>query len=578
MKRNSRFGRYRTIAVVGYGATVVAGSVLLGTTSYADDTSSSSGDTSLSSEVRAIDGSNNNRAHPEYGAPNTALLREASGTHYADGISKMPRTDGPSPRLISSVIFSQTGSIPNHLGISDYIWTFGQFLDHDFDLTEGAAFDGLTDAFINIPTGDAFFDPTGVGGKQMPFHRGMFDPNTGTTTPRLQINELTSYIDASNVYGSTPDRTAALRAGIGGKMKVAHTSVGDLAPFNDGTVGNAGTPERPDLSTSLFIAGDIRINEQPTLATMHILFIREHNFQAAQIAAAHPQWTDEQVFQAARKIVIAEVQHIVIDEFVPALYGNAAGVGPYAGYNPQVNAGVSAVFATAAYRIGHTLLSPQILRLGADGQSVPEGPLPLRDSFFSAAPPLITSRGIEPFLRGVAAQKSQELDFRVIDDVRNFLFGAPGAGGLDLISLNFQRGRDMGLADFNTVRADFGLPRVTSFAQITKDPSRQAKLQQLFGDVNHIEPFAGMFTEDHQVGFNIGATLHAVFNDQFQRARAGDRFWYERTFSGSDLLKIKATRFSDIIKRNTTITSIQKNVFFVPGFSQPVADPGAPGL
>jgi peroxidase len=355
---------------------------------------------------------------------------------------------------------------------------------------------------------------------------------------------------------------------------VTHTAVGDLAPFNDGTVGNAGSPERPDLSTTLFIAGDIRINEQPTLACMHILFIREHNFQANKVAAANPSFNDEQIFQAARRVVIAEMQHITIDEFVPALFGNAAGIGPYAGYSASVNAGVSAVFSTGAYRIGHTLLSPQILRLNENGTSISEGPLPLRDSFFASTPPLLSAHGIEPFLRGVAAQKAQELDNKVIDDVRDFLFGAPGAGGLDLISLNFQRGRDMGLADFNTVRADFGLPRFTSFSQITRNTALAAQLQTLFGNVNNIDPFAGLFAEDHLSGFDIGQTLLAVFNDQFRRARSGDRFWYERTFHAADITAIKATRLSDIIKRNTTIVNIQPNVFFVPGFSQPVSDPG----
>ncbi|HEX2685623.1 MAG TPA: peroxidase family protein [Kofleriaceae bacterium] len=536
-----------------------------GTASYADD---------ITDEVRAIDGSNNNAAHPDWGRAGSQLLREASGTHYADSVSAMARPNGPSPRAISNAIFHQEGSIPSHLGISDYIWTFGQFLDHDFSLTEGAVFDGRTDAFIPIPPFDPFFDPQGTGTKTMPFHRGMFDPSTGTSTPRMQINEITGYIDGSNIYGSEEQRAAWLRSSVRGKLKVSSTPVGDMAPFNDGTIGNAGSPERPDLSTTLFVAGDIRINEQPTLACMHILFIREHNWQADRLAADHPQWTDEQIFQAARRIVIAELQHITIDEFVPALFGNAAGVGLYTGYNPQVNAGISAVFSTAAYRIGHTLLSSSIQRIGGDGNSIPEGPLALRDSFFAAAPPLVLAHGIEPFLRGVGAQKSQELDNKVIDDVRNFLFGPPGAGGLDLISLNLQRGRDMGLPDFNTIRADFGLPRITRFSQITRDPALAAQLQQLFGTVDNIDPFAGLFAEDHRSGYNLGETLLAVFTDQFRRVRAGDRFWYERTLNEDDLERVRKTRLSDIIKRNTTIDQIQKNVFFVPGFSQPLSDRG----
>lgn len=556
----------KLLGIGTWTALALGSGLVLAPASYADD---------FATEVRAINGSNNNLAHPDWGTPGSHLLREASGTHYADGVSTMARPDGPSARAVSNAVFPQQGLLPSHLGISDYIWTFGQFLDHDFSLTEGAAFDGRTDAFIAIPTGDVFFDPFGTGTQLMSFHRGLFDGSTGITTPRLQINELTAYIDGSNIYGSDDQRAAWLRAGTGGKLKVSHSAAGDLAPFNDGTQGNAGSPERPDLSTSLFVAGDIRINEQPTLACMHILFIREHNWQAARLAQSHPNWTDEQLFQAARRIVIAELQHITIDEFVPALFGNAAGIGRYTGYDPNVNAGISAVFSTAAYRVGHTLLSSSIQRLDANGKSIPEGPLRLRDSFFAAAPPLVTAHGIEPFLRGIAAQKSQELDNKVIDEVRNFLFGQPGAGGLDLISLNVQRGRDMGLPDFNTVRQDFGLPRVTSFSQITRNAALATQLQQLYGNVDSIDPFAGMFAEDHFPGYNIGQTLLAVFTDQFRRSRTGDRFWYERILNEDDLGTIRHTRLSDIIKRNTTITQIQRNVFFVPGFSQPVVDPGA---
>src|SRR5205823_3555406 len=128
---------------------------------------------------------------------------------------------------------------------------------------------------------------------------------------------------------------------------------------------NAGSPEQVDYSRALFVAGDIRANEQPTIACLHTLFVREHNFQARRIQREHPNFRDEQVYQEARLIVIAEIQHITYDEFLPALLGGDA-VGPYTGYDVNVNASVGTVFAAAAFRLGHTLLSPQLLRLEED--------------------------------------------------------------------------------------------------------------------------------------------------------------------------------------------------------------------
>ena len=101
------------------------------------------------------------------------------------------------------------------------------------------------------------------------------------------------------------------------------------------------------------------------------------------------------------------------------------------------------IFSTACFRVGHTLLSPTLLRLGEAG-TIPEGNIPLAAAFF-APEAIILDGGIDPILRGLAAQPAQEIDPQVIGAVRNFLFGPPGAGGLDLASLNIQRGRDHGL-------------------------------------------------------------------------------------------------------------------------------------
>jgi len=515
---------------------------------------------SASSLIRPINEQGNNVAHPNWGTPGVHLLRGSSGPHYGDGISTLNGASRPSPRAITQAIFAQSGSIPSRTGLSDFIWTWGQFLDHDLSLTEGSA----ESAPIAIPAGDPAFDPANTGTQVMPFHRGTFDPTTGNATPREQVNQLTGFIDGSMVYGSSDNRATWLRTMSGGRLKVSTSATGDLLPFNDGEQPNAGSPEKPDLSTSLFVAGDIRSNEQPTLACMHTLFVREHNRLAGIIASRQRSLSDEQIYQRARQMVIAEIQHISYDEFLPALLGDDA-LGDYRGYDPRVDASVKNVFSGAAFRLGHTLLSPVIQRLEEDGSAIADGPLSLRASFFNATPPILVSEGLEPFFRGLAAQRSQELDAKVIDDVRNFLFGAPGQGGLDLIALNVQRGRELGLPDFNTARADLGLPRKRTFREITSDPAQLAALTALYHNVNDIDVFVGLLVEDDVPNGIVGETLKAVLVEQFSRSRAGDRFWYERALSASDLSEIKRTSLSDVIKRNTRVRHLQRNAFFVRG-------------
>ena len=205
------------------------------------------------------------------------------------------------------------------------------------------------------------------------------------------------------------------------------------------------------------------------------------------------------------------------------------------------------------------MLSSTLVRLNPDGTEFEGGNLALADAFFS--PEEITEHGIDSLLRGLASNYAQEIDNMVVDDVRNFLFGPPGAGGFDLASLNIQRGRDHGLPDYNQARVDMGLAPVTSFSQITSDPVVASRLEALYGNVNNIDVWVGGLAEDHVAGGSVGELIRTVLVDQFERIRDGDRFWYQRTMFGEQLRRIENTTLADIIQRNTDITGLQDNVF-----------------
>src|SRR5262249_28697626 len=156
-----------------------------------------------------------------------------------------------------------------------------------------------------------------------------------------------------------------------------------------------------------------------------------------------------------------------------------------------------------------------------------------------------------------------EVDLLAVRDIRNFLFGPPGSGGTDLIARDIQRGRDHGLTDYNTVRAAYGLPRVTSFAQITSNVDIQQKLQQLYGSVDNIDAFVGALAEDHVPGADVGPLTKAVLVNQFTRLRDGDRLFYLNQFSSTQLQALMAnSSLAMIIERNTGLTNLQSNVFY----------------
>lgn len=490
--------------------------------------------------IPTLDGRDNNMRLPAMNEAHTALHRYVE-PDYADGYAAMAGADRLSARAISNLVNRQTRSRPNPLGLTDYLWQWGQFLDHDIDLTDGA--DPAEAANIVVPTGDRWFDPARTGAVEITFNRSLYQ-DLGSPPRREQINEITGWIDASNVYGSSDDRALALRTLDGtGQLK---TSSGNLLPFNLDGLSNAGGP-----SAALFVAGDVRANEQVGLAAMHTLFVREHNRLARRLVAESPQLDGNQIYQRARRLVIGMMQAITFNEFLPALLGPDL-IAPYSGYDPGVDAGIMNVFSTAAYRLGHSLLSPTLLRLDENLAEIESGHLSLADAFFAPAR-LTQEGGIEPILRGLAAQVCQDYDVFVIDEVRNFLFGPPGAGGFDLASLNIQRGRDHGLAGYNDVRAAFGLPRLERFAEVTSDRAVARRLADAYASPDDMDVWVGGLAEDPLPDAMVGELVGAIVAEQFSRLRDGDRFWYERMLTQSEQRLVNRSRLADIIRRNTNI-------------------------
>ena len=502
--------------------------------------------------IRSIDGSNNNLKNPEMGATHTGL-RRALLTDYGDGISTMAGQHRPGPREISNAVCAQSASIPNLLDASDYLWQWGQFLDHDIDLTDGTDPPELEN--IAVPAGDPWFDPDGTGQKFILFNRSIYDPQSGIDSPREQLNEITAWIDASNVYGSDEQRQVALRTLDGtGRLKTNN----GLLPWNEEGLPNAGGP-----GANLFLAGDVRANEQVALTALHTLFVREHNRLAAEIADKDSRLDGDEIYERARMIVGAQMQVITYREYLPALLGRDA-LRPYRGYDPKGDAGISNVFSTASYRYGHSALSSTLLRLDANGEEIAEGHLALRDAFFS--PSRITDEGgIEPILRGLAAQRCQAVDVFVIDDVRNFLFGEPRFGGFDLAALNIQRGRDHGLPSYNDACLALGLAPARSFSDISSNAAVHERLASIYSSVDDIDLWIGGLAEDPQAGSHVGPLIAKVLIQQFEALRDCDRFWYELVLDRDERRSVERTRLSDIIRRNTGIGhEIPDNVFLAP--------------
>src|SRR5205807_1991946 len=162
------------------------------------------------------------------------------------------------------------------------------------------------------------------------------------------------------------------------------TSDGNLLPLNDapvlgGPALNMANDAHIVEEDQLFAAGDVRANENIELTSLQTLFVREHNLWAGKIAAANPSLTDEQIYQQARAIVIAEIQSITYNQWLPSLLGGSA-IKPYHGYDATVNPGIANEFSTAAFRFGHSLLADTVDFIGNDGNDT-QDEIPLSAAF-----------------------------------------------------------------------------------------------------------------------------------------------------------------------------------------------------
>jgi peroxidase len=512
--------------------------------------------------VEPINGVGNNIAHPTLGAANTDFAR-LTAANFADGIDAPNGPNLPSARAISNLIANQDlngteQDLDNNRAMSDWVYAWGQFIDHDIDLTES----GDVPMNIPVPAGDPTFDPTNQGNLSIAFDRSQTAPGTGTSTsnPAQFVNQDTSFIDGSMIYGSDATTAAALRTFTGGQLK---TSAGNLLPYN--TMGlnmadNIGVPEN-----TLFAAGDVRANENVELSNITTLFVREHNYQANLLAKQHPTWTDQQLYNGARQIVIGEIQSITYNEYLPAMMGNNA-LTTYRGYNANVNPSIDVEFASAAFRL-HTLLDDDVEFLNNNGTpstTLPE--LPLASDFFQ--PAIVAQPGeVAANLKYLSTDLSQEVDEQTVDGLRNALFpDAPvinnvEVGASDLIADDIQRGRDEGDPTYNQARIAVGERPVTSFAQITSNVQLQQELRQIYGNVNNVELFVGLMAENHLPGSSLGQTEQAILAKQFEGLRDGDRFFYENADPSSLVNQLNNTTLAQVIERNTTLTNLQPNVF-----------------
>ncbi|KAH1002613.1 hypothetical protein HUJ04_008686 [Dendroctonus ponderosae] len=506
--------------------------------------------------------------------PDSHLIRRAPPA-YSDGVYMLSGQNRPSPRKLSRLFMKGIDGLASLTNRTALLAFFGQLVTSEVVMASESGCP-IEMHHIEIEKCDEMYDKECKGNRYIPFHRASYDRETGQSpnSPREQVNRASSWIDGSFIYSSSEPWTNAMRSFVNGSFLTDATGKMPLRNYKKVPLFNSPAPHMMKMQSTekLFMLGDPRTNQNPALLTLGILFFRWHNVMAERIQRTNPAWSDEDVFQKARRVVVATLQNIVLYEYLPAFLGEA--LPQYTGYQQNVHPGITHVFQSAAFRFGHSLIPPGLYRRDSkcNFKKTPMGHLALRlCSTWWDSNEVLTNNSIEELLMGMASQLAEKEDSVLCSDVRDKLFGPMEFSRRDLGALNIMRGRDNGLPDYNTVRAFYGLSRRSNWTEINpalfkEKPQLLDTLANVYANnIDNVDVYVGGMLES--LG-HPGELFRTVIKEQFVRLRDSDRFWFENeangVFTKLEIEEMRKVSLWDVIVNSTFITpgAIQRSVFF----------------
>ncbi|XP_021355680.1 myeloperoxidase-like isoform X2 [Mizuhopecten yessoensis] len=466
------------------------------------------------SEYRTINGSCNNIDNPLWGVTFTAQIRILQAEY--DNELDSPRTTGvngvplPSARTVSTNVLRNASDIqtPNDPIRSVMAMAWGQFLDHD--ITETPMSHGRLDSnvgccvlpekkrntretqcfAIKIEPNDHHFTTDCMDlVRSLPTRENPCKPGV-----REQINAVTAFIDGSAVYGSEDKLAKRLRLKSGGAMRTVNANGSKVLPENDDSACVLNTPKKAHC----LLAGDIRVNENPFLGSLHTAFVLYHNKLAERFATTNSSLTDEEIYQMTRKIIGAIIQHVTFSAWLPDVIGADAmkkyqllstQTDPYKrGTNPSIQN----EFSTATLRHGHSMVITELLRLN-DRFEVQNQSFPLENVFFK---PDLLFEQVPQLVRWISTFPCKKTDPFMVEAVQDRLFN-----GLDLAALNIQRGREHGLPSYTKYRklCNLSIPKDFDDLEDHIDLLKK-KLETAYDHVDDIDLFVG---ETEHISINV---------------------------------------------------------------------------
>jgi hypothetical protein len=500
-------------------------------------------------DSRTVDGSYNDLESPAMGMIGARFGRNVPiDRTYPE---ELPGLLEPSPRLVSRRLLTREefkpATIVNVLAGAWLQFEVHDWFSHGKNLPE-EPFE------LELDADDPWRD------RPMRIERTRADPfpdaNDG---PATWVTTDSHWWDGSQIYGSEPALTSALREGTGGRLR--------LDP--DGQLPR-------DLDAKLDLTG-VAGNFWLGLALLHTLFAREHNAIADRLAAEHPQWTDDQLFAKARLVTAALMAKIHTVEWTPAIIAH-----PTTKYGMRAN-----WYGILGKRLGKRS-SNEVLG-GIPGSKTDHHGVP-----YSLTEEFVAVYRMHPLLPDDFTFRSLETDevvqqrtFRElgVNDVRDRLdelgfedafysFGIANPGAItlhnyprflqelhkpdgtvvDLAAIDVLRIRERGVPRYNEFRRLFHLKPAATFEELTDNPEWAKELREVYGDVEKVDLMVGLYAEPLPKGFGFSDTAFRVFILMASRRLKSDRFFTRdynaETYTQTGLDWIDETSMSDVLLRH----------------------------
>ena len=393
-----------------------------------------------------------------------------------------------------------------------------------------------------------------------------------TSLTDYRKNESNHEIDLCQIYGRNIDATNLLRSGRDGRLKsqmiegeeypeflFAPREAGHPAVFKpefEGLFDHAFITDvilrsAPEQQTDTFFAVGLEHGNSTIGNTvMNTVFLREHNRVAGILAAENAEWDDERIFQTARNILIVMLLKLVVEEYIMHIgpFDFPIEAVPFIADDERWNRpNWCAIEFNLLYR-WHPLVP----------DAIGTGPGALDASGFRNNNPLVLEKGIEAIIAMCSSEPAGSIELL---NTPAFLVDSANPSWPSVEQVTVALMRNARLRSFNDYREAYGLQRLTSFDELTSNAEVRRRLTALYGDIDKLEWYVGIFAEDYPDYMMMGELLtYMVANDAFTQALTNPllarNVFNDATFTNTGMGIIKNTSsLQDIVTRNAASPS-----------------------